>query len=238
MKARRNFGLDFGSSYEISGGKLRVKESFSNIKIDIPIENAVFKMEPPGFTGWLLDFGDISVRQDGIEQHRCTNIWPCSRFHNALERAKRPQGSKVGQSMPDGIIFGGTVLLVPALESVLHESLLAQHYSFEENTDWHVEYCSWINRGDIICSFLIQPGRLRNAAKVPLRSPVAGLMLQRFGTNRLGHPLCVVLMPADEHTPDSSDKVFKELCDFCYQHRAYIFRPRPSEHFRGCEIRS
>ena len=87
MIIRRNFGLDVGSRYEITGTNVHIREGFGNTSISIDLRGVTLKKERKGLIGALFDFGDVSIRRDGVEQHRCTNVFRVSRFYHTLKNA-------------------------------------------------------------------------------------------------------------------------------------------------------
>ncbi|HWT01297.1 MAG TPA: hypothetical protein VN256_13700 [Pyrinomonadaceae bacterium] len=124
--------------------------------------------------------------------------------------------------VPDGVTFGDQVLVMPAINTVFERAVTHWWRPLQNGT--------WVNRGDTLsyCSVkkenasVLERFLARDWMRIPLRSPASGLILK--GTDCFDQAWAAILLPENEPRPEPPEYVFGELCDFFYEHRAYIFR--------------
>ena len=238
MKFWRKCWFPFASFVEIKDKKVSFY-SFPYTRFSMDINSVTASFQPKGIGG-LTGYGNVTI-SDSTQSQTVTKLFSGNHLRDSIQQQKEKianeQKRKNSGQLPEGIKFSDKVILLPPPVPIFDRALWIQHTNPSLHPIEHSEYGKWINRGDNLFSFYIHTSFF-NATDVTIPSPVSGLVLYaKTGFSKTSNPdddyrpylnRISILLPENEPPPESVNFMYREFCDFCFEHRAYIFQ-KPEE---------
>ena len=243
--------------YELGGGNLTITKGIvvKNTE-EVPLSSITASKVRSSPVGWILGVRSLSLETHGQSSFVIDSI---RGYREALRLLKgaddlgRPQEASATaqtnvvdrQSIPEGVIFGTKVLLMPQLSAVFDTPIWYQHCNSREHPNWRVKAGDWVGRRDQLLSLLAKRSSLFGEDKRAfVVSPVSGLVI--FTAQQIGGTIfddkfnvarswIAILLPEQEPAPLPGKKAFAHLCETCSEYRESIYQKQGT---RGWDDRS
>lgn len=205
--------------------------------------------------GWVI--GDVKFEtKSGGTELSWTNIWIPKAKASLVMRFKREAEQKAIDSergtekraaqreklwdIKNNTKFSDKLVVLPQIGGVFDKPLWQRSGAGSYPKQFFV--CgSWVNAGDVLCSFEINlPGLFGKTISMPIYSPVSGRVLssplnQGMGTNWTQKDkafqgdlekwtLCVIQLPEGSSVSQTTLPVYGEFADLCWSHRKELFQ--------------
>ncbi len=133
--------------------------------------------------------------------------------------------------IPEGISFGNKVVKLPNTSRAFDKAIWRQACIPNNPKVLYGSY-TWVEKGENLIEFTILTPKTgipiidffkeKNYNKIYIRSPVCGLLLHdEHYFEAYDHTS--LLLPDYEEPASSGSYMFSDLCDFCWDHREFIF---------------
>lgn len=221
--------------FEIAEGEIRFVRYWQTL-FSPPIDQTTPRFEPKGFFG-AFGYGDVTIA-DFTQSQLVEGVIAGSRLRdrieelkkNAQEPAAEPQEEKPKGSLPKGVVFSRRVIALKPMHDIFDRALWEQHPRAGESPEWHVARGEWVGRGQALCSFHLATSAFGKKRLVTILSPASGLLLADGdpcnGVGASKDEWAFILVPEGEPPPLPAREIFGAICDFCSEHRRYLF-PMP-----------
>jgi hypothetical protein len=133
---------------------------------------------------------------------------------------------------PAHVVFSNRILALPPLPAVLDRPLWIQNAS--ESFGTFRNSGDWVERGDVLVSFIVTRGVFVKNAIAAIRSPVRGRLIHTNSSRIFNvHPItpppwfeymCLIELPIGERIPESLSEAFGELRDRISEHKRTLLK--------------